>query len=454
MFSAVTPAAVNRSITSSSTPQVIGLTNPSGGGGEYAELTFRIWATSVGSPGIQFPITIRPPGRVTRTTSFATSNGFGANIAPKMLTTRSKLSSATSLRSDASPSWNLQLVRPRLCARALPASTRSWRYRRRGRSRRASRPARPSSRRHSRGRGRRALGDPQGHDERLATLPHALGDAGEVAFFPECLVRIHALGTLVAREHVEGDRNVFACHRSDHEHVKELVVAKDQRPRIGAAPRIDDGAGRVEEPAGDDEQDGHQGEFQHLREGDDADPAERQADRSGQPFRRAHPAELQDDRQERADPDDPQDRDRPPLRHHEQPERRIAAGDQQVDTRMVEAREPGARAGAPGRSVIDRACPEADSDTAREDRRGDPRLPRVGRDHHHDADRGRRIEAELVKDAPELRLHELLLREHFAHGSCRSRRSASAGARLAAATITNELNAIQKKIAITTPKPP
>ena len=35
---------------------------PSGGGGEYAELIFNIWATRVGSPGIQFPMTIRPPG--------------------------------------------------------------------------------------------------------------------------------------------------------------------------------------------------------------------------------------------------------------------------------------------------------------------------------------------------------------------------------------------------------
>ncbi len=69
-------------------------------------------------------MTIRPPGRVTRTTSLATSNGFGANIAPKMLTTRSKRSSSSSCRSDASPSWNRQLARPRRCARALPAATR------------------------------------------------------------------------------------------------------------------------------------------------------------------------------------------------------------------------------------------------------------------------------------------------------------------------------------------
>jgi hypothetical protein len=48
---------------------------PSGVGGEYAALIFKICATNVGSFGIQFPITIRPPGRVTRTISLATSNG-------------------------------------------------------------------------------------------------------------------------------------------------------------------------------------------------------------------------------------------------------------------------------------------------------------------------------------------------------------------------------------------
>src|SRR5215216_4317866 len=69
-------------------------------------------------------MTIRPPGRVTRTISLATSNGLGANIAPKMLTTRSKLSSPSPLRSDASPSWNRQFARPSSPARAFPAATR------------------------------------------------------------------------------------------------------------------------------------------------------------------------------------------------------------------------------------------------------------------------------------------------------------------------------------------
>src|SRR5438270_11153943 len=67
---------------------------------------------------------LRPPGRVTRTISLATSNGLGANIAPKMLTTRSKESSLTSFRLEASPSWNRQLVRLSACARRFPASTR------------------------------------------------------------------------------------------------------------------------------------------------------------------------------------------------------------------------------------------------------------------------------------------------------------------------------------------
>ena len=36
----------------------------------------------VGSFGIQLPITMRPPGFVTRTISLATSKGLGANMAP------------------------------------------------------------------------------------------------------------------------------------------------------------------------------------------------------------------------------------------------------------------------------------------------------------------------------------------------------------------------------------
>lgn len=59
--------------------------NPSGGGGVNAELIFNNCETKdVGSFGIQLPITMRPPGLVTRTISFATSKGLGANMAPNM----------------------------------------------------------------------------------------------------------------------------------------------------------------------------------------------------------------------------------------------------------------------------------------------------------------------------------------------------------------------------------
>ena len=87
-----------------STPQVIGLTKPSGGGGVNAELTLRSCDTNVGSLGIQLPITIRPPGFVTRTISLATSKGFGANMAPNTERVKSNEWSSTPCKSHASPS--------------------------------------------------------------------------------------------------------------------------------------------------------------------------------------------------------------------------------------------------------------------------------------------------------------------------------------------------------------
>jgi hypothetical protein len=55
----------------------MGLTKPSGGGGVKAELILSTCDTNVGSLGIQLPITMRPPGLVTRTISLATSKGLG-----------------------------------------------------------------------------------------------------------------------------------------------------------------------------------------------------------------------------------------------------------------------------------------------------------------------------------------------------------------------------------------
>src|SRR5213593_4838763 len=99
IFSFGTPAWPKRSMMFDSTPQVMGLMKPSGGGGVNDELIFRSCDTNeVGSFGIQLPMTMRPPGFVTRTISLATSNGLGANMAPNMDTTRSKKWSFTPCR--------------------------------------------------------------------------------------------------------------------------------------------------------------------------------------------------------------------------------------------------------------------------------------------------------------------------------------------------------------------
>src|SRR5215469_15002861 len=90
IFSGATPARPKRSTTFASTPQLTGLKEPSGGGGRNDALIFRSCETKVGSPAIQLPITMRPPGLVTRTISLATSKGLAANMAPKNETVRSK----------------------------------------------------------------------------------------------------------------------------------------------------------------------------------------------------------------------------------------------------------------------------------------------------------------------------------------------------------------------------
>ena len=82
----------------------MGLTKPSGGGGVNAELIFSNCDTNVGSFGIQLPITMRPPGFVTRTISLATSKGLGANMAPNTERVRSNEWSATPSKLHASPS--------------------------------------------------------------------------------------------------------------------------------------------------------------------------------------------------------------------------------------------------------------------------------------------------------------------------------------------------------------
>ena len=68
------------------------------------ELIFSNCDTNVGSFGIQLPITMRPPGFVTRTISLATSKGLGANMAPNTERVKSNEWSPTPSRLHASPS--------------------------------------------------------------------------------------------------------------------------------------------------------------------------------------------------------------------------------------------------------------------------------------------------------------------------------------------------------------
>src|SRR5436190_18450395 len=98
----------------------MGLTKTSGGGGVNAELIFNTCETNVGSFGIQFAITMRPPGLVTRTISLATSKGLGANMAPNTERTRSNEWSATPFQIACVPLLKLQLTETRF--RGSPAS--------------------------------------------------------------------------------------------------------------------------------------------------------------------------------------------------------------------------------------------------------------------------------------------------------------------------------------------
>src|SRR3989344_1099361 len=105
IFSLDTPAWPKRSMMFASTPHVIGLMKPSGGGGVNDELIFNSCDTNeVVSFGIQLPITMRPPGFVTRTISLATSKGLGANMAPNTERVKSNEWSLIPCRLLASPS--------------------------------------------------------------------------------------------------------------------------------------------------------------------------------------------------------------------------------------------------------------------------------------------------------------------------------------------------------------
>ena len=88
----VTWTAPKTSCTWDSRPHSGGGSTPGGGGGRNAPASLN---SSPGKPSLtQVVMAIRPPGRQTRTSSAAAAQWSGANIAPKVEITRSKLASS------------------------------------------------------------------------------------------------------------------------------------------------------------------------------------------------------------------------------------------------------------------------------------------------------------------------------------------------------------------------
>jgi hypothetical protein len=81
----------NLSFTASSVPQSTGDGIPGGGGTCFA---FVLNICPAKPSGVQFAIAIRPPGFVTRINSADVTSGRGANIAPNIVITISKLLSS------------------------------------------------------------------------------------------------------------------------------------------------------------------------------------------------------------------------------------------------------------------------------------------------------------------------------------------------------------------------
>ena len=121
---------------------------------------------------------------------------------------------------------------------------------------------------------------------------------------------------------------------------------------------------------------------------DDADPAEGDEDERGQPLRCVHPREVEHEPSRGAAPDDDQDHVADPAVEREQRERRVRAGDQQQDRRVVEPAHPRADAGrAPVDAVIERADPEHRRERDRVDPRRDQLPPGIRERHEHRARR-------------------------------------------------------------------
>ena len=138
-------------------------------------------------------------------------------------------------------------------------------------------------------------------------------------------------------EHVVRDDAELQRRGDDHERVEDLVVAEHRGDGVGTAGRVDDRAERVEHAADGDEQRRSDTEpVEHLRRGGDGDPAERDVRHRDQPLRRVDPDELEHHADERPSPHRDADGGRQVAFEHEHRERRVRAGDEDEDHRVIE----------------------------------------------------------------------------------------------------------------------
>src|SRR5581483_3719760 len=89
---------------------------------------------------------------------------------------------------------------------------------------------------------------------------------------------------------------------------------------------------------------------------------------------------------------------RPVGGEHEQTERSVGPGDQQVDACVIEPSKPRSNLRRPVWTVVERARPEADDQAGREDDRGEPRPAGLRRQDERQRERERRVETKLVQN--------------------------------------------------------
>ena len=152
------------------------------------------------------------------------------------------------------------------------------------------------------------------------------------------------------------------------------------------------------------------------------------------------PGELGSGRRERAAPDDREDRRSPARMEHEQDDRRVRAGDQRVDHRVVDPAQPQLRLGLPVDAVEEHADAEHPGD-ARGERdcrgAGNRALRRDGERH---AGGERDDERDLMRHASQARRVGDRLADQYCECERRTNPSPPSGRTLRAATMSGRPN--------------